>query len=678
MAELTDSELAGIVYQEIALAEGFDADQLTENRKQALDYFFGKPRGDEVTGCSDVVSLDVSDMIEAILANMMPAFAGDTLVMFEPDNDGDVKQAQLESDITNNIIMERNRGYWILSESIKDALLLRNGICKAQVEITEEVIHRELTAVDEISVALAIADAEPNEQRALISATEVATEIGDNLVDAVIKITTETAKLVVTSVDPTTFLTNENTTSIFLDDIRFMAERSYPTRTELIEGGFDKKVVNDLPVTTQNTKTDTRARDRKEDVERKGSQIDKSEETVEQYEVYMRVDRDKDGISELHKIIAVSRIILLDEVVDFHPYATGTAFVNPHKYNSISLFDKLKPIQDIKTKGIRQWIDNIEANNNVTTVVTDAANLDDASESRPGKVIRSLHLDAVKELPIQNLGASSAALLEYTDKMRSERGGASLDLQGAELQIAGDTAHGIERQFSSREQLAALMTRNISETLIRSLYLLVHRTLRLHMPGEIVSRIGGEFTTSDPGQWPERERVNVKTGLSIGERINKKNTLEQIIAKQTELFAGGMDGVLVNLQGYHNALTDWGKAANIDNPDRYFSDPASQASQEAQQGKQQARQDQTQREEQLNQMIFGVQNQLEQARVQLEGMGQLMDKREADNELRFKYFEANLKAETEEAKIVGNATLELEKQQEQGDREASQLKAVET
>jgi hypothetical protein len=299
-------------------------------------------------------------------------------------------------------------------------------------------------------------------------------------------------------------------------------------------------------------------------------------------------------------------------------------------------------------------------------VITDAANMDDATSSRPGKVIRALHVDAVRELPIQNIGSSSQALLDYTDKMRSERGGASLDLQGANLQIAGQTASGIERQFTSREQLAALMTRNISETLIRSLYLLVHKTLRLHMPGELVTRISGEFTTSDPGQWPERERVNVKTGLSPGERINKKNTMEQIILKQTELFAGGMDGVLVNLQGYHNALTDWGKAANIDNPDRYFADPMSQQSQQAQQGKQQQQQEQVQREAELNQMIFGVQNQLEQAKIQIDGMGQMFDKQNEDNELRFKYFNAQLNAEIEEAKIIGNATLELEKQQEAG------------
>ncbi len=670
---LSDSELSTLVYQEIALAEGYDGDVLTNNRKQALDYFFGRPRGDEKVGCSDVVSLDVADMIEAVLANMMPAFAGDTLVMFEPDNDDDVKQAQLESDITNNIIMERNRGYWVLSESIKDALLLRNGICKAQVEITEVVIHRQLTGVDEVSVALAIVDGPENEQRELIEAEEIEQEIGDPLINATIKITTETARLVVSSVDPTMFLTSEATKSIFLEDARFIAQRSYPTRTELIEAGFDKQMVKDLPKQGIDTKIDTRARDRdSNNAQQQGSQADPSEETVEQYEVYMRVDRDEDGISELHKIITAGRKILLDEIVDFHPYATGTAFVNPHEYNSISLFDKLKPIQDIKTKGIRQWIDNIEANNNVTTVITDSANLEDASDSRPGKIIRAMHIDAVKELPIQNLGASSAALLEYTDKMRSERGGASLDLQGAELQIAGDTAHGIERQFSSREQLAALMTRNISETLIRSLYLLVHRTLRLHFPGEIVSRIAGEFTTSDPGDWPDRERVNVKTGLSIGERINKKNTMEQIIIKQTELFAGGMDGVLVNLQGYHNALTDWGKAANIDNPDRYFSDPSSEQSQQAQQGKQEQRQQQTQREEQLNQMIFGVQNQLEQARVQLEGMGQQFDKQAKENELRFKYFDALLDSEVEEAKIIGDATLQLEKQQQQG-----QLQAVE-
>ena len=73
----------------------------------------------------------------------------------------------------------------------------------------------------------------------------------------------------------------------------------------------------------------------------------------------------------------------------------------------------------------------------------------------------------MRELVVADLGPSSIALLNYMDSVRSERGGASLDLQAAQLQVAGETAHGIERQFTSKEALARLITRTLAETMLR-------------------------------------------------------------------------------------------------------------------------------------------------------------------------------------------------------------------
>ena len=152
------------------------------------------------------------------------------------------------------------------------------------------------------------------------------------------------------------------------------------------------------------------------------------------------------------------------------------------------------------------------------------------------------------------------------------------------------------------------MCRNLSETLIRSIYLLVHRTLRTKMPGEIVTRIGKEFVNIDPMTWQTRERVNVKAGLSVQERAHKKRVMEQILAKQTELFQSGMDGVLVDMESYHNALNDWGRASLIDNPERYFIDPKSKKAEAAAQQKQQEQQAAQAKEKEMNEMIFGVAN----------------------------------------------------------------------
>ena len=650
---LSDTEVVTLINSEINNALGYDDDQTTQNRAEAYQYFYGENRSDDVVGNSQVQSLDVADMVEAVMSNMMPAFSGDTLVMFEAEGDDDTRQAVIESEVCNNQIMERNPGFWNISQSVKDALLLRNGIMKADVLETEAVTTMRLESVDDVTIGLAMQIAEQNQTKSMSNLKE----LKDDLYDVTITTVTTTRKLEVDTVDPTRFLINANHDSVYLDDARFISEIDYPTRTELIDQGFNEAMVNELPAYSTVTRIDALARSRSynADVNERGSQSDRSMEEVERFTSYFRYDRDQDGVAELHRCVSVGNELLSDDLVDYQIYATGCCFVNPHQYQGISLFDKLRNIQDIKTKTLRQWLDNLDSNNHLTTVVADGSvNLDDIKSTRPGKIVRARSPEAVREMPIADLGSSSAALLSYADKMRSERGGASLDLQGAELQLAGETAHGVERQMGSKEQLAALMCRNLSETLIRSIYLLVHRTLRTKMPGEIVTRIGKEFVNIDPMTWQTRERVNVKAGLSVQERAHKKRVMEQILAKQTELFQSGMDGVLVDMESYHNALNDWGRASLIDNPERYFIDPKSKKAEAAAQQKQQEQQAAQAKEKEMNEMIFGVANQMEQMKIQL-------DKYKHDQDLQFDYYKAALDADLKEADMIVNNRMEMEK-----------------
>ncbi len=651
-SRLTDEEIIVIVNCEIADSVGYQDDELVRNRTEALDYYYGRPRGDDVEGNSKVQSPDLANMVEAVMSNIMPAFAGDTLVMFEADGQDDVRQALVESEVVNNQIMERNRGYVQISEAIKDCLLLRNGLLKCDVIETEESFSQEYSGIDDVTLALALMEQRENESKELSTAKENK----DGSIDATITTVRISRELSVVSVDPTNFIVNTNHDSIFLGDARFQAERDYPTRTDLINEGFKKSVVELLPSYVTETQLDKIARRQSEDeLDQAGSQIDESMEAVERYTSFLRVDRDQDGVAELHRLVSVGNTLLEDDLVDFSVYVSGSAFINPHQYDSLSLFDKLKNIQDIKTKTLRQWLDNLDANNHLTTVIVDGAvNIEDAKSTRPGKLIRARSPDAIREMPIADLGSSSRSLLEYADQIRSESGGASLDLQAAGLQLAGETAHGVERQMGSKEQLAAMMCRNIAETLIRSLFLLVHMTMRTKLPGGIDVRIGNEFVTVNPNEWVERTRVNVKAGLSIQERAAKKLVLEQIVAKQTELFQSGLDGTLVSMQNYHNALTDWMRASMVDSPERYFLDPMSKESKAAADSKTQQRQQAKQDQEKQQHMLFGVQNQLEQMQIKL-------NKYEFDNELRFKYWKESEANKLDEGKAIASGAVEIEK-----------------
>ena len=96
---MTDSDtLAQRLKTQLQSCEGFDGDAISEQREDALNYYFQRARGDEVVGRSAVVSGDVSAMVEATVAQMMEAFSSGRICDFDPTSPEDETQAQLESE----------------------------------------------------------------------------------------------------------------------------------------------------------------------------------------------------------------------------------------------------------------------------------------------------------------------------------------------------------------------------------------------------------------------------------------------------------------------------------------------------------------------------------------------------------------------------------------------------
>jgi len=110
----------------------------------------------------------------------------------------------------------------------------------------------------------------------------------------------------------------------------------------------------------------------------------------------------------------------------------------------------------------------------------------------------------------------------------------------------------------------------------------------------------------------------------------------------------GKTGEMVDDEGMYSAMKDWARSVEIDSPEQYFIDPASRAAQEVKQQKAQAAQAEQQAQMQQQQQVLALQMQVAQANLSSEQMQKLW-------ELQFKYFDAVLKSEVEEAKLIGDA-----------------------
>jgi len=630
MAQMTKKALERVIESQISNSTFFEATEVTGNQKAALDSYYGRRRPKTSDGRSNAVSQDVADMVEATVSQITPSFDFDIIAKFQAKGRADADQANVETIVCNNHFRNGNHGYTIIQEAIRNALLLRVGILRIWAEEEEDIRTRSYNDLNELELAQVTEADAPDQLVEIVSAEE--SDDGDG-VDVTVRKTTKFRRLSMRSIDPVNFLVVKEWESIDLQGVPYCGERFFLTKTDLLNRGVSKSVVNSLPTTDSDTHIASRARDRSESAPFLEDHGDKSMLFVECYELYSLIDFDGDGKAERRRVLYAggtsAGTVLENEPHSGVPYATGTGFLQPQRWLGLSLYDKLAELESIKTEVLRQWLDNMAFANNAEVLAVDGAvELDDLKARRPGGINRVDDINAVRELVVPDLGGSSRSLLDWLDATRSERGGASLDLQNAQLQIAGETAGGIAQQFQSRESLARLMTRTIAETLIRQTFLLIHRTLREQFPDRAEVQIGSEFAEYEPGKWAYREELDIVAGMSFGERAERRQSLESVLAQQEKLQGAGLgSGILVDLQTYHDTLLDWTSAGGVQNARRYWIDPRSETSVQAQQQAQESAQQQAGQQQERENQFLQAQIGITQDRLAFDMLSEAMDKR---------------------------------------------------
>jgi hypothetical protein len=655
----TDDELAGIVGNLITTAGDHAQTFIEENRREAWAYYLGR-RGDDSRdvsattdrtgyfreGASAAVSEDVADTVEALMAIMMPVFGSDVPAEFEPMGPDDEESASAESDAVANIIMERNAGFTVIYSAIKDCLLLRNGTIKAWIDENTITERRRFKDISDEDLALFVS--------AVPEGIDVAITSREGT-KASIRLSRTDREPRVKAIEQSNFLVDPNHDSIFVNDVHFCAERKFPSRSELIQDGLDKKQINDLPAFTNDTSIDSTAKNIEgisADLERPTHDSD----LIEVYEAYVRIDLSGDGISELTRFLWSNNEILDQVPAEFIPYATGTCWMVQHRYSGLSVYDKLRQSTDIKSRTLQQYLDNLTTNNSARTAVNEnTVNMDDMLAGRPNAILRNdgPPADDLMPFPTNDTGQSSQSLLDYMDKVIAQRSGAALALQQPQDQLvkAGITAQAADRQMSSSEQQAAMIARTIAETLVRSLFLLVHNMLRLQFPEPIMLNRSGQWAPVNPSEWQPRTRVNVKVGLSPSERSRKAQSLQQTIQQQLGLLQGGGNGVIVDLNGIHRALLDWSSSVDLDNAEKYYLDPESQQSQQA--AAAMAQKSEAQRAAELEALT---------SEAQAQALNAQLDHQTEQQKLQFDYFKTILEAQVREIESIREASVEASSQ----------------
>lgn len=633
--QVDDEQLAAILAREIERAKS-DTESDAQNRSTALDYYFGRQPAQTAPKRSGVVSKDVADMVEAMLAQVLQAFSGHALANFPPANEEDEKQAEEESQYLNWVFSDDCDGQYLLYCSLKDAMIQATGIGKVYWDERTRITFDEYHNLTPMEISQALQPRHEGEQVEVIGYEEgepqpmpvdpaqvqmmqmqgVPPPPPQQMptINVRIRRRWSESKPVLASVDPNDFLYTPTHDSLFLEDIPFCADRQILTESTLLDMGFDEETVRALDTYYGDSESDKAATSKLGEATNFPSPEHRSTRPIEVYECYYLIDRDGDGFAERIKAFYSGGKVLRAEEHDVVPYALACPFPLPHRVVGESVFDKIKSVQDTKTALLRIAIDNALVNTFGRYEAEERmVNLNDLLHPVPGGVVRSKRIGSVAALAMANIGDAPMNLMSYMDKVRSEGAGPALDMQRENLPVNVQTAHGTERVMSAMEQLVSRIAQSFADTFVSEIFRLLHQLLMKHGKGELTARMpNGQYLVTNPRNWRERERVTITIGKTMAEKARAAMALTATIQYQTSLMQNGGNGILVDLSKVHNALIDWGRASNLITPEQYWIDPSSPESMQAQQAQAQAAQQQAAQQQQQMQMLLQLQLQMQQ------------------------------------------------------------------
>ena len=584
--KLTKERLKALIGQEINNSIGFYGGELSEQRKNALKFYLGEPLGNEVEGQSQVRSQDVLEVVESILPSMMRIFTqGESIVRFEPTGPEDVAYADQASDYINHVFMKDNNGYSILHTLFKDALISKNGFVKYYWKNDKEQKQEsyENLSITEYQALLADNEVEIVEVEDTSTGSDVEnTDIMDVTYNVTVKRVKDFGRVVVENVAPESMLVSKTANS--LDDCDFIAQRVFKTRSELISMGFDKKIVNELPVADEeiyNTEAVTRRLYDDETMPQEYQNIDPLLTRVAVVDCYMKCDYDNDGISELrHIVVGGSGVnsyrILENEPIEQIPFATVTAIPMPHRFYGLSIYDLIGDVQEIKTTLLRQTLNNAYLQNNARTVVVDGqANIDDLLTSRAGGIVRVKSPGAVSPMAAPNFMREGLAMIDKIDQVREGRSGVSkvqMGLDSETINKSHTTATSANVMMNASTQRIELYARNFSEG-VKRMFQGILQLVCKYQDQERIIKLRNRFVPMNPREWLDRYNATVQVGLGTGSQDQRLEVLGRVLAVQEKLISVGGMGI-VDPQKIYNTLEKYLENAGYKDASQFFNNPA--------------------------------------------------------------------------------------------------------
>jgi hypothetical protein len=553
---MSDEEFRYIVYQAVEDSQTYIDSYIAPEREQAMSYYLGNLFGNEEDGRSQVVMTEVRDTVLAMLPSLLRIFTGgDKILEFVPKNAEDVAAAEQATDLINYIFMQENSGFRVLHDAIKDALILKTGILNWYKLDDESVEYYNYTG---LSVAEANMIAQDKDVEVDMYTEETDLLTGEQVVSMSIRRIKRTPRYIVECVPPEQFLIDNEAMSI--DDAIYVGRRRLMTISDLVAMGYDRDVIE------MNAGTGGFEMNQEVIVRNPADQsffgvtqtADETTDKVFYVESYIRVDKDGDGIAELHRVCTIGNgaYILHDEVVQSAPFSILSPDPTPHTIFGQSIADQTMDLQLIKSSIMRNTLDSLAQSIHPRTLVVEGqVNIDDVLNNETGAIIRARNPGSVVPFSTPFVGQQALGVMAYLDEVKTQRTGISRTSQGLDADVLQSTTRAaVQAQLTASQDRIEMIARLFADGLKRCFQGMLQLVVQ-HQDKAKIMRLRNQFVPVDPRGWDSTMDMVVNIALGRGSDEMRLMGLQQIAAMQQQAIEKyGPNNPLVDLAQFRNTL----------------------------------------------------------------------------------------------------------------------------
>lgn len=567
---------------------------LNEDRKVALDFYHGRPFGDEEDGRSQLVTRDVAEVVDAMAVSIMRTVISDKVVEFEARKAGDIEQPQpvegqdnaqaqrqavaaagraaqdRAQDATELVawqFMRAQSGYRIVHDCLKAGLLEKTGVFKTWAEPTFEIVEGDALA-SEIDADETIIAAEPiPDAFALVGDMAEQVYAVRRRVEGKVKYRDE-------AVPNEEFRFSPEARE--LDEAAYIQHRARRTLAALMRdhgiAQVDAEALWDDSNAAQSL-SDARDTDRgrKDSEQSYGSGISRQ---VWLSEEYVRWDVRGDGTESLICVHRVGTKILSIEEVEEQPFVIWCPFPMHHRIVGQSLADKTMDIQRVRSVLLRQAMDALYFANAPRPYIDmqqcDENTIDDVLSIVPGSPIRGKGPNSVQFMTQPFAAPHAFTALEFMTGERESRTGVTRHNRGLNADTLNNTATGYKLQMEAGDEWEEYVARNFAEALSE----LFEKKLRLmRRYGAVESlRVGGEFKQVDASSFDDEMDMAIRVGLGTGRKDARIQARMFLLEQQKEGLMTGSP--LVDNDKIYNSMAGFIADSGLGDANLYINDPA--------------------------------------------------------------------------------------------------------